>query len=233
MTVKASWPTHVFLLVSASCIFVPASQGMDLSMGPTDALPVAWSMDSSTTGSTYGPPPGWSIGGNATNDYRFSTATAQGLTKIGQRRADIVSLHRPGASKTKFATLMQAISAEAYVDKRIHLSAELSTEDVSGRVALWMRVDDRNGKVLNRDVTESRAKTGTNSWKKYDVVLDVPPEGASIAFGFLLAGNGHVSAAEFTLEKEGDSVPTSSSVAPTTRPESLPTQPVNLKMSQL
>lgn len=92
-----------------------------------------------------------------------------------------------------------------------------------------MRVDGQNGKVLNFDNMDSRPISGTKAWRQYEVVLDVPAESASIAFGFLLAGSGKAKAAQFSLDVVDAGTATTATGAPATT-EALSKAPVNLDL---
>jgi AraC family transcriptional regulator len=186
-----------------------------------------------------GPPIGWFVAGNATEAYHFSTDTAQGLA-VGKRSAHIA---RPGALSSsiapyervppdKFATVMQSISAADYRGKRISLSAQMTTLEVTGKAQLWMRIDGQNGQVLGFDNMESRPITGSKNWAKYSIVLDVPPASTAISFGFLLAGQGDVGAADFNLATVDTTIATTAS-APPEGGHTLPNGPTNLDLSQM
>jgi hypothetical protein len=183
-----------------------------------------------------GPPIGWFIAGNATGAYLFWTDAAQGLS-IGKHSAHIA---RTGLSiapyehlpPDKFATVMQSISAADYRGKRISLSAQMITRDVTGKAQLWMRIDGQNGQVLGFDNMESHPITGSKNWAKYSIVLDVPPASTAISFGFLLAGHGDVGAADFNLATVDTTIATTAS-APPEEGHTLPNEPTNLDLSQM
>jgi hypothetical protein len=52
-----------------------------------------------------------------------------------------------------------------------------------------------------------RGIKGTSDWKRYDVVLDVPPAATDISFGILLADAGEVWLSDAKLEAVGTDVP--------------------------
>lgn len=111
-----------------------------------------------------------------------------------------------------FGTLMQKFSAEKYRGKRVLFSAQVKTSDVT-MGALWMRVDgqmshlQREPEILAFDNMDDRPIRGTTPWTRYEVVLDVPREAASIALGFLVNGDGMAWFAEPQFEIVGDQVP--------------------------
>jgi hypothetical protein len=174
-------------------------------------------------------PKGWSTGGNVELDY----GTLYGGVPGGKRAAVLLSARK--LAENDFGTLMQTISADAYRGRRARLSAMLSAEQslASGRIALWMRVNDANGNVAAIDNMETRPIAAGTGWKRYEIVLDVPERAASISFGALLAGGGQgccfgrVAVSDFRLEA------VSSEVAVTATPaEALPDAPVNADFSE-
>ena len=74
------------------------------------------------------------------------------------------------------------------------MRAYLRTENVAGWSGLWMRVDaaDPDHRWTAFDNMSDRPLRGTHDWARYDVVLDVAPDAAGIAFGVLLHGAGQV-----------------------------------------
>jgi hypothetical protein len=174
-------------------------------------------------------PKGWTTGGNVELDY----GTLLGGVPDGKRAA--VLRARKKLTENEFGTIMQTISADAYRGRRARLSAMLSAEQSlsSGRIALWMRVNDASGKVAAIDNMETRTIAAGSGWKRYEIVLDVPQQAASISFGALLAGGGQgccfgrVAVSDFRLEA------VRSEVAVTTTPvETLPDAPVNADFSE-
>jgi uncharacterized protein YfbU (UPF0304 family) len=88
-----------------------------------------------------------------------------------------------------FASLYQDFSSQNYKGKKVKFSGFVKTKDVSDWSGIWMRVDDAT-QVLAFDNMENRRITGTNDWKKYDVVLEVPQVCKKIKVGVMQAGKG-------------------------------------------
>jgi len=162
-------------------------------------------------------PPGWVAAGNSPQDYAFSL---DATTPPNGRSALIAS--KTGAALRGFATLMQQISAENYRGQQVRLSGDLKTEAAT-RAQMWMRVDGPDHQVLSFDNMDNRPVTGTTGWKQYEVVLNVPPDSVTIAFGFLLTQGGKVWGHDFKLEKVEASIPSTASTVPP-----LPKEPVNM-----
>lgn len=149
-------------------------------------------------------PKGWIVAGSHPKSYDMGTAIGEG--RDGKNCATIQSKDRsiPG-----FGTLMQIMSSENYLGKRVRMTGYVKTLNVKNWCGLWMRCDsDKKGRMLAFDNMENRRITETTDWKSYSIVLDVPKETASIAFGVLLAGTGQVWFDEIKFEIVSDTVPT-------------------------
>lgn len=91
-----------------------------------------------------------------------------------------------------FGTYMTSIIPGDYLGKRIIYSAYVKSENVNSWAGLWMRTDSKKQSCLTFDNMQNRSIQGTNDWKKYEVVLDIPDSTTHISFGLLLAGTGKV-----------------------------------------
>ncbi len=104
-------------------------------------------------------------------------------------------------SVSEFATMMQQFKADKYRGTRLRLSCFIKTRDVQHYAGLWMRIDSASEDVLQFDNMSNRPISGTSEWNHYAVVLDVPEQSATIAFGVLLSGPGQVWVDRFAFEK--------------------------------
>lgn len=108
--------------------------------------------------------------------------------------------------KSEFATIIQSIDAEQFIEKRIRFSGYVKTEKAKS-ASLWMRVDGFNGNTLQFDNMDKREIKGSNDWKKYNVVLDVPTGSKSIVLGSFLAGSGKAWFDNFKVEVVDKEIP--------------------------
>ncbi len=131
----------------------------------------------------------WLLAGMAPQDFEVVNASPGGQT-----------LKNKVAAPADFGTLMQMGPAGALAGKRVKLSATLQATGVTGWAGLWMRVDGPNG-VLAFDNMEDRPISGTAAAKPYEVILDVPANAVSVAFGVLLTSAGSVTASGFTFQE--------------------------------
>jgi hypothetical protein len=60
----------------------------------------------------------------------------------------------------------------------------------------------------------NRSIVGTRDWRRYEIVLDVPPAAADVAFGAHLSGPGTIWVDDFQLEVVDPSVPVTNFGAP-------------------
>jgi hypothetical protein len=170
------------------------------------------------------PPKGWLALGSDPNDYQsgvdrevYHSGTASGYLKSIVEDAD------------GFGNLMQEIQAKEYLEKRVKLSAYIKTENVEDWAGLWMRVTDKSREILCFDNMQDRPIGGTTDWAKYEVVLDVPGESETIAFGILLDGKGQIWVDDVALEEVEKNTALTGMPVESSEPVKPPTSPVNLR----
>lgn len=176
---------------------------------------------------------GWVLAGSAPQDYAVNYQTeglpySSNLSYVPGVTELIAS--KPDAKGDGFGTIMQTISAEDYRGQRVRFSALLRPHDVAAGAGLWFRVDGADGKILAFDNMQSRPVLGTQNWKRYDVVVDVPESGTRIAYGVLLISKGELGIDQIHFDKVGRDVATTSEALPQTAV--LPKAPVNLELKQ-
>lgn len=146
---------------------------------------------------------GWLLTGSHPNDYEIGLENAQ--TFEGHRVAYLRSV---ATRASGFGTIMQTISADEFVGKRVRFSATVRGEGIDSWAGLWMRIDGPGGTMpLAFDNMESRPLKGSFDWSDAEVILDVAPEAQAIAFGALLAGPGVLQLARLGFEEIHRSVP--------------------------
>lgn len=168
-------------------------------------------------------PRGWYLAGSKPQDYQTGVNDAQ---YNGHRVAFLQSV---ATTPSGFGTLMQDFRADDYAGKRVRFSAMLKAESVADWAGLWMRIDKSTSasspKILVMDNMHDRAVKGTEDWKSYQVVLDVPNDATGIFFGVLLSGSGNVMMSDAKIETVGlDVQPTAKPMSEQLRPAS----PTNL-----
>lgn len=150
-----------------------------------------------------GTPTGWHEAGSDPGDYEMIIDHT--VTYAGKGAGCIRSIDKDKARG--FGTMMQSFRADAYRGKRIRMSAYGKFTNIQHWAGLWMRVDV-DDKAVSFDNMQNRPFKDTQNWKRYDIVLDVPPNATKIAFGVLLHGPGTVWVDNFHIEEVDTTVPT-------------------------
>ena len=148
-----------------------------------------------------GLPAGWIRTPRATGD-RYSIGADTNIRHSGKASASIKFLC--GNDSESWASLGQPIAADEYLGKRIRLSGWLRTSNAD-MASLWMRIDGERRR-LGFDNMSNRGISGTNDWKEYSVVLDVPKDARNIFIGVLLLGNGQLWADDLKIETVDNTV---------------------------
>ncbi|MCP3098184.1 AraC family transcriptional regulator [Myxococcus sp. K15C18031901] len=138
------------------------------------------------SGSAQKLPVGWYVTESAPKRYEAGVDTRSPCE--GTRSAFLRSL---STDENGYGTFMQAFGAQDFRGKRLRFSAAARVKDVEGWAGLWMRVEGPDPKQpLAFDNMQSRALVGTRGCKRYEVVLDVPPEATTIMAGLIMSGTG-------------------------------------------
>jgi hypothetical protein len=174
-------------------------------------------------------PHGWYLAGSKPQNYQSGVDDAQ---YNGHR---VVYLRASTPTPDGFGTLMQDFRADNYVGKRVRFSAMLKADNVANWAGLWMRIDKNDSassppKTLVIDNMHDRPVKGTEDWKNYQVVLDVPNDATGIFFGVVLNGSGNVLMSEVKVETVGLDVATTARPSDTAQPR--PNTPTNLDFGQ-
>jgi len=167
-------------------------------------------------------PAGWFKAGSKPQSYR--TGVDHAVRHDGQPSAYVQSVE---PVSNGFGTLMQSLSAAKYAGKRIRLRAWVKAQDVADWAGVWMRVDKGENMGVAFDNMENRPIKGTQSWKRCDVVLNVPDDATGISFGILLSGTGEVWISQATFEEVDKNVAVTGS-----KPSHVSDTPVNLSFTQ-
>ncbi len=147
-------------------------------------------------------PPGWFLSGGQENKFKASVDPAASWQGKASARLEPKKKDPDG-----FATLMQYIEAGGYTAKRVRFSAWVKNENVTSWTFLWMRVDCAKKRNCAFDNMESRPIVGSNAWKNYSVVLDVPADANGLGFGISQDGNGVSWMSDARLEEVGLDTP--------------------------
>ena len=138
---------------------------------------------------------GWFLAGSKPSSYEI------GVVNDSERKGKVGFLKSKEKVKGGFGTIMQTFSSENYLGKKLKLSGYIKTQDVTGWVGMWMRVDGKEKGSLSFDNMGDRKIKGTTAWTKYEIILDVPKASTSINYGVLLDKTGTVWLDDLTFEE--------------------------------
>jgi len=162
-------------------------------------------------------PKGWFIAGDKASSYYMGIAKGEGRNK--GTCAVIKSLTK---KINGFGTLMQSSRPKEYIGKRLKMTGYVKSKDVQKWAGMFLRADV--GEVtVSIDDMEERPIKGETDWKKYEIVIDVPPNSSRIAYGILMFGPGQVWLDDFSFEVVSENVPVTSTIHPA---------PVNLNFEE-
>lgn len=131
----------------------------------------------------------WSLSGSKPIGYAV-TADGSPMTAAGAT----LSLRSTIPTVSGFGSLTATTRADTLAGRRVRISADIQTKDVSSSASVWLRADS-GGKVLVLDNGADQGIRGTTSSPKHmDVILDVPRSATTLAFGLLLSGTGEATA---------------------------------------
>jgi len=168
-------------------------------------------------------PNGWFPAGSNPSEYEMSVDNS-----IFQKGNSCAYIKSKSTKENEFGTLMQTISAENYLGKRLQLSGYVKSEIVNGWSGIWMRIDGENNQQLGFDNMQGRSIKGTTDWNNYEIVLDIPSNSKTINFGVLLGGEGKVWFDNFELKEVNKNVPLTNLM----KENKLPVKPINLDFEE-
>lgn len=154
--------------------------------------------------SAFDLPRNWHKAGTDPGKYEMSIA--KGAAKNGGNAATIRSTEK---DIDGFGTLMQSCAPRNFLGKRVRMSGQMKSLNVTKWAGFWFRVDQAGSNApLSFDNMENRAVKGTTDWKQYEIVLDVPSNASNLAYGALIDGTGQIWISDLKFEIVDSSVPT-------------------------
>ena len=126
-------------------------------------------------------PKGWKA--TSSPDIYFGTDTTESHSGIAS-----AIIQRIGTNMSPNGMLIQHIVADNYRGKRIKMSAYVKSLQVD-KGYLYMTVNGVDTAIAFANTWEQRVES-SNDWMRFQIVLDVPEESASINFAAVLVGAG-------------------------------------------
>jgi len=138
----------------------------------------------------------------AATEWRNSGAAAgyvmEAAGSATARPGATVSFRAPAQGATAGSASVR-MPADAARQRRIVVSGELQTADVSVGASLWLRID-KGPDMLMLDNGAGTALKGTTAWTARVISLPVPSDATTVVFGVLLRGGGSVTVRNLRLD---------------------------------
>ena len=131
----------------------------------------------------------WMLGGSAATNY---VMTADG-SPLGAPGAAL-SLRSTAATANGFGSLATSIPIDTFAGRRVRISADIETKDVSTSASVWLRADSGARTLILDNGADQGIKGTTTGPKHMDVTVYVPPSATTLVFGLLLSGTGEATA---------------------------------------
>src|SRR3954463_6255282 len=130
----------------------------------------------------------WMLSGSPTA-YTMSAdgspMTAEGAT---------LSLHSTNPAVTGFGAATAMISADTLAGRRVRISADIETKEVSTSASLWLRADSGRTMLVLDNGMDRGIKGTTSAPTHFDATMNVPGSATRLWFGLLLSGGGEATA---------------------------------------
>jgi hypothetical protein len=167
-------PMLVPVLLLTACEFsVYSSTGTPMSNAPPPPLAPS-------------PMPGWSVEGHGQAAYR---AEADG--EILRDGHATIRFHPTQDAGGVYATFMTTLDAAPLRGRRAHAEIFVRTQGVTSRGDVWLRVQGKDSSPDGPGLATSIARLPANAeFTRYELVVDVPPDAASVQLGVGIGGPG-------------------------------------------
>ncbi len=149
-------------------------------------------------------PKGWKKSGSAEQKYEM------GVWKVGghdsSKACGVIRASKEDYFGEDYGSLMQTISSQRYLGKRIRMTGYMKTKGVTMWAGFYVRVDKEDAKEpLSFDNMADRHIVGSTNWTQYKIEVDVPFNASKIAFGARLHGPGQIWFDDISFEEIGNS----------------------------
>ena len=157
-------------------------------------------------------PAAWKKGGNMAGSYSMELKPNEGMNK-----SNAIVLQSIGKDVWGSGAILQIISTNNYVGKRIKLSAFIKTENVKNYTNLILKLEnDRNESWNNTEKLNQEILTqlkGTFEYKKIEAYLNIYNQYENLIIGAELNGDGKIWLDEFNLEIVGNAPEVTSEIS--------------------
>ena len=158
---------------------------------------------------------GWFLAGSHPESYEI------GLESSSEKGGNVAYLKSITSPIEGFGTIMQTFEPDDYLGKKIKLTGNIKAIDIKKWSGMWMRIDgmkDGKREVMGFDNMQDRQIKGTQDWKHYEIILDVPKEAKYISYGVLIGGTGKILIDNFKFEIIDENNESTGNVVKLTKP---------------
>jgi len=158
---------------------------------------------------------GWFLAGSHPDSYEI------GLESNSDKGGNVAYLKSVTSPIEGFGTIMQSFEPVDYLGKRIKLTGNIKAIDIDKWSGMWMRIDgmkDGKREVMGFDNMQDRQIKGTQDWKQYEIILDVPQEATYVSYGVLIGGTGKMLIDSFKFEIIDDNKKSTGNALKLTKP---------------
>src|SRR4051812_39907170 len=139
----------------------------------------------------------WGKAGMPRRAYEIISTAGVATDNVG---ATIALRSVSTAATSGFGTITGVLPADTFRMRRVRLSADIDTKNVTTGASPWLRLDGpTSGTMLFLDNAQDRAVRGTSTGH-IDITLFVPSATSTLVFGLLLNGTGEATARNLRLE---------------------------------
>lgn len=143
-------------------------------------------------------------------DWQFTHRSNVDSYQLDVRDGVTTITSNQNATTKQTAGAKIVLDLKQYAGKRVKLSGELSTENVTDLGAgLWLTASNRQWHVT--DAMYDRLLQGNNDWQNIELVIDVPPDTQYMSCGTWIVGRGTSRAKNIEVQIVDESVPVTTS----------------------
>lgn len=150
-------------------------------------------------------PKGWLVNGGLGS--WFYTTTVDHHYRLSSHGAKLIESNFLTDEKDSFCAISQHINPMKYLGKRLRFSAMVSVKDVKLETSLYIRADTAVALGESFAETGQAVISGTQKWRRHELVIDVPKDAILLSFGIVQIGRGASWIDNLQLEEVGLDTP--------------------------
>jgi hypothetical protein len=152
-------------------------------------------------------PPGLSHWSEQEETDEYNIAVVKNSSYNGHPAIVVGSKRNDAAAQRLMVNFVQTFKAAEFAGSRVRFECAIQTVEAKPGAALFLGVNNPRQAVAYDTMWHRGLARGTEDWKRYSCVLDVPADASTITLGLALSGSGKVSFADASFEKVDKTVP--------------------------